>query len=224
MNTARHAHASAGMAPGDTVMKLRREEIRILIVNIIYISIFSSIAYRRENYEFVLYAVVVGVVATIIVLQQARLRLDRTLLWGLTIWGLLHMAGGIVRIDGRVLYAQVLLPLFPKFEVIRYDHAVHMFGFGILTLVSYHLLRPFLRNEIDRWWTIWLLVVLMGSGFGALNEIIEFIAVITVPETGVGGYQNTLLDLVFNLVGGIAAAGWLAFRQRREMGRERHFV
>ncbi len=203
-------------------MKLRREEIPILIVNVIYISIFSAIAFRRENYEFVLYAVVVGVIATIIVLQQSRIRLDRTLLWGLTLWGLLHMAGGIVRFDGRVLYAHMLLPVFPTYEVIRYDHAVHMFGFGIMTLVSYHLLRPFLRREIDRWWTIWLLVILMGSGFGALNEIIEFIAVITVPDTGVGGYENTLLDLVFNLIGGIAAAGWLAFKQRREVEQAPH--
>jgi len=47
-----------------------------------------------------------------------------------------------------------------------------------------------------------VLVVLMGSGIGAVNEIIEFIAVKSVPETNVGGYDNTLWDLIFNLFGG----------------------
>ena len=50
---------------------------------------------------------------------------------------------------------------------------------------------------------------------GPDNEIIEFIAVLTVPETGVGGYENTMLDLVFNLIGGILAVFWLGWRRAR---------
>ena len=45
-----------------------------------------------------------------------------------------------------------------------------------------------------------------GSGFGALNEVVEFIAVLTIPETNVGGYENTGWDLVANLVGATVAA------------------
>jgi hypothetical protein len=45
-----------------------------------------------------------------------------------------------------------------------------------------------------------------GMGFGALNEVIEFIAVLTIPNTNVGGYENTGWDLVANLVGTIIAA------------------
>lgn len=44
-----------------------------------------------------------------------------------------------------------------------------------------------------------------GMGFGALNEVIEFIAVLTIPNTNVGGYENTGWDLVANLVGTILA-------------------
>jgi hypothetical protein len=43
-------------------------------------------------------------------------------------------------------------------------------------------------------------------GFGALNEVIEFIAVLTIPNTNVGGYVNTGFDLVSNLVGCVIAA------------------
>ena len=43
-------------------------------------------------------------------------------------------------------------------------------------------------------------------GFGALNEVVEFAATLSVPETNVGGYVNTGWDLVSNLVGCITAA------------------
>ena len=42
-------------------------------------------------------------------------------------------------------------------------------------------------------------------GLGAVNEIIEFIAVLSFPDTNVGGYLNTSLDLVFNALGAMVA-------------------
>ena len=36
-----------------------------------------------------------------------------------------------------------------------------------------------------------------------------------MPETGVGGYHNTMLDLCFNLLGGILAVTWLTWQGRR---------
>ena len=55
-------------------------------------------------------------------------------------------------------------------------------------------------------------------GLGAVNEIIEFSAVLAVPETNVGGYYNTALDLVFNGSGAILAM-WLVARQERRRGK-----
>ena len=52
-----------------------------------------------------------------------------------------------------------------------------------------------------------------AMGFGALNEVVEFIATLLVPETNVGGYINTGWDLVSNLCGTILAA--LAIRVTR---------
>jgi putative membrane protein len=42
-------------------------------------------------------------------------------------------------------------------------------------------------------------------GLGALNEMIEFSAVLMVPGTNVGGYYNTALDLVSNSIGAVIA-------------------
>ena len=51
-----------------------------------------------------------------------------------------------------------------------------------------------------------------GMGFGAFNEIVEFVATLTVPDTNVGGYINTGWDLVANMVGAIMACTWIKLR------------
>ena len=53
-----------------------------------------------------------------------------------------------------------------------------------------------------------------GIGFGALNEVVEFIAVLTIPNTNVGGYENTGWDLVANLCGASVATLVIRFGQR----------
>ena len=60
-----------------------------------------------------------------------------------------------------------------------------------------------------------VILVLAGAGVGVVNEIIEFVAAWMIPETGVGGYTNTMLDLVFNMIGATIAMGWVIGRNRR---------
>jgi len=42
-------------------------------------------------------------------------------------------------------------------------------------------------------------------GISALNEVIEFSTVVFFNSTGVGGYYNNALDLVFNAIGAAIA-------------------
>lgn len=192
-------------------MLLTRRELPVLIVNLIYLPVFAVVALRRLNFEFVMYVGVVVLVGALVVWKQRKVKFDLPTLWGLTLWGLLHMAGGNIRVGGNVLYGLQLIPV-----VLRYDQFVHAFGFGMAAVVCYHLLQPYLRQDVEQW-TVFVLVILMGSGLGAVNEIIEFIAVKTFPETNVGGYENTLWDLIFNLIGGVLAVGWLGTRNRRRL-------
>jgi putative membrane protein len=198
-------------------MQLTRREWPVLIVNLLYVPAFTVVALLHLDFEFLLYSGVVLAVLLLILWKQRRIEFDPPILWGLTVWGLLHLAGGNLRVGDGVLYGVELIPLVPAYDILRYDQVVHLFGFGVATLVCHHLLRPFLRVDTARWWTLAFLILLMGSGVGALNEIIEFGAVVIMPETGVGGYENTALDLVFNLIGGLLAVGWLTrqhFRRR----------
>ncbi len=196
-------------------MLLTRREWPVLIVNLIYVPIFLIVALRELNFEFVLYIGVVLAVGGLILWKQRVIRFDLPILWGLTIWGMMHLAGGNVKVGDGILYNVILLPIVPEpYLVLRYDQVVHTFGFGVAALVCYHLLKPYLRVGITHWRTVGILVVLMGSGLGAINEIIEFIADITVPESNVGGYENTAIDLVCNLIGGILAVTLIASRRR----------
>lgn len=77
------------------------------------------------------------------------------------------------------------------------------------------MLKPFLKFPVKRWVTISILVVMAGFGVGALNEMIEFTATVLVPETGVGGFINTSLDLVSDFVGAVLAMIYIQLRKGR---------
>ena len=194
----------------------------LILVNIIYVAVFAIYYLSIKNYEFLWY---VGILVFFLILILSTLRrtnFDRVILWGLSLWGLMHMAGGGVRVGEKVLYAWPVLQLFGEGEslILKFDQVVHFFGFGVATLVFYHLLRGYLDRSggVINWTVLYPLIVLGGMGIGALNEIIEFIAVVIFGQTGVGGYWNTALDLVFNMLGAIAAAVFIHFYYRPRPG------
>ncbi len=173
-------------------------------------SVYSSM--RSGNREFVFYIVVMAVLIAVIMLVHRRVGLSGPLLWALSVWGMLHMAGGLLPIpktladsDGQsVLYSLWLIP-----GRLKYDQVVHAYGFGVTTWLCWHVLRRTLRGQDGRapQPTFGMLVLCgaAGMGFGALNEVIEFAAVLTIPNTNVGGYENTGWDLVSNLAGAVLA-------------------
>ncbi len=197
-------------------MLVKKRELPILLVNLAYILSFGLVSVWRLNYEFMIYVGVVVLFLCLIAATQRRVGFSRTVLWGLTAWGFMHLAGGTVYVGGARLYELILFPLLPAQGILRYDQFVHAFGFGAATLVAYHLLRPRLRERPVGWGTLSVLIVLMGMGLGALNEVIEFGVVLVAPEAGVGGYLNTALDLVFNMLGAVMAVCWINVQRRRQ--------
>jgi len=193
-------------------MKLKRSEWAVLIFTVSYVVIFGSAFLAAGNNEFVWYVVTLVFFLGLIAATQRAAQFPALILWGLSLWGLAHMAGGGLTVDDGVLYSYVLLPLAGNGELVllKYDQIVHFYGFGVATLVLWHVLR---RNfpALDGTKTIYAFAVLGGMGLGAINELIEFSAVLAFPNTNVGGYFNTALDLVFNTAGAVAAAVLAAF-------------
>jgi hypothetical protein len=184
----------------------------VLAFTIAYTLLSVVGASSRGNSEFLIYIGVMAVLVAVVGYVHFRVRLTIPTLWALSIWGLAHMAGGLVPvpeswpIDGdiRVLYSWWLIPDF-----LKYDNVIHAYGFGVTTWVCWQGLRSAIREFGTPRPTFGLMVLCAtaGMGFGSLNEIIEFTATLLVPETNVGGFVNTGWDLVSNLVGtGIAAA------------------
>lgn len=170
-----------------------------------------------HNGEFVFYCAVMVILACAVLVVHRRCQLSRAVLWGLSVWGLAHMVGGLVPVPDswptngpiRVVYSWWLIPNY-----LKYDQVVHAFGFFVTTFVCWQGLTAIARDlspkqPLEPTLGPLLLCAVASTGFGALNEVIEFTATLLVPQTNVGGYVNTGWDLVFNLLGATAGAVWL---------------
>ncbi|MBD3307100.1 DUF2238 domain-containing protein [candidate division KSB3 bacterium] len=194
---------------------LKHGQFPIFLVNVIALLGFSLLYIQRQNYEFLIYVGVIVFFLCLILLTNNRVNFPNNVLWGLTAWSLLHMAGGGLYFGGTKLYGIMLVPLVgDPYYIFKYDQLVHIVGFGVATLAMYALLKPLLREDRRTWTALSIVVIMAGLGVGALNEIIEFAATVLVPETGVGGYENTALDLVADLIGALGAMGYIRFHEK----------
>src|SRR3989338_2791362 len=194
-------------------MLLKKSQIPILIINILSLIIFTFFFLSRGNYEFLFYVGVIIFFLALIVLTNNKVNYPDIVLWGLTLWSILHMSGGGIIVNGKVLYSLILFPIVGEpYLIFKYDQLVHIIGFGVATLAMYYLLEPSLKDR-NKLVSLSIIIVMAGLGVGALNEIIEFFATVVVPSTGVGGYENTSLDLVSDLVGALIAL-WYVLRRK----------
>lgn len=140
---------------------------------------------------------------------DARHAFSRRTLSGLSLWGLLHMLGGIVAFGDVTLYETWLLP------VLRWDHVVHAVGFGFGGIAAFEAFRPWMAEPVSPAAAAW--VAFLGSAsIGAINETVEFLASQLLPFANIGDELNTGLDLIANAVGGVVAAVYI----RRQVARK----
>lgn len=191
-------------------MELRHK--LLLVFTASYILGFAIYYIRDFNIEFLAYVGVLMLGFFLVAYTYQSARFPFSILCALSIWGLLHMAGGSIKIDGGVLYGYHIYPFVDRggeFFILRMDQVIHMFGFGTTALVVHHLIERFFKKDsVSRFW-LSMVAVSSAMGLGALNEMIEFSMVVITPNNGVGGYFNTLLDLVFNTVGALIALSGL---------------
>jgi hypothetical protein len=177
-----------------------------------YLLAATSIAVARGNYEFLYYIAVMLLLVYVVWLVRRAAALTTAAIWGLSVWGLLHMCGGLLVVPAswpidsgsRVLYSLWLIP-----EYLKYDQVVHAYGFGIATWVCWQGMQAAIATRGGRAEPtpgLMVLAATAGMGLGALNEVVEFLATLALPNTNVGGYLNTGWDLVANLVGAAVAA------------------
>lgn len=181
-----------------------------------YVLIATYFALKTGNWEFVFYIATILVFIGLTIAVYRKIPLSSVSVWGLSIWGLMHMLGGLMPVPSswpingarNVLYSLWIIPDF-----LKYDHVVHAFGFGMCTVVVAECLAAIMDTKhLGRGAVI--ISVLAALGLGAINELLEFVAVLTIPDTNVGGYVNTGWDLAANAAGALIAAFIVTRRYR----------
>ena len=113
------------------------------------------------------------------------------------------MLGGSAYISGTRLYDIILIPIIDDpFFILKYDQFVHAFCYVAFSILIYYILKSHFKPNQER--VLVIFAILAASGVGLLNEVLEFGMVIFAGAAeAVGGYYNTALDLVFNVIGAI---------------------
>jgi hypothetical protein len=196
--------------------KARPGEKWVLAFTLVYFSTFTAWFVTRDDHEFVAYSVTMAVLLVFIANGLRFVTLPLPMLWAMSVWGLAHKAGGGIPVGEGVLYSMTVLPIAGSGElaILKYDQVVHVIGSAVVTWVLWHVMASF-YPAMRGTWAIYVYSVLAAKGIGALHELVEFIAVLTFPETHVGGYFNTMLDLAFNAVGALVAIGLIVRAERR---------
>jgi len=189
--------------------------ILLIVFNLLYVVGFGIYYVGIENYEFLIYIAVLVLIGFAVIGTLKYTKLDNFALWGLSIWGLLHMAGGGVRIGASNLYSLRLIDIIDnggQFYILKMDQLIHLYGFLITAVVVYQIIKN--NFKIGEHKKLVVFLAWIGSmGLGALNEVVEFIAFVSLSQTGVGDVYNTGLDLIFNMCGALVGAFVQRFRK-----------
>lgn len=155
----------------------------------------------KGNYEFVMHIIVAGLALGLVRWADKKVKFNVVAVGGFSIWVLLHMLGGMLSFNGVRLYDTILIPILKEpFNILKYDQLLHTYVYLVIAMLLYDVAKPYIKKEN---FLMLLIVVLAVTGVGALNEIFELGAVVFTGSTGVGGYYNNALDLIFNLIGAI---------------------
>lgn len=108
-----------------------------------------------------------------------------------------------------------------------WDHLTHFMGIGAGTMATAYLLEAYQTRRGLAWnsASVWLLSFTTGLAMGVGVELYEYLGKTAFQTIDQGGYRNTMLDLVYNIIGA-ALGGALAttIDRRRLAGKiERHW-
>lgn len=157
------------------------------------------------NTEFLGYIAAVALVLGLVACTLHITCLPDWLLWLLSFQMLLHILGGGVMVNDDVLYNYVVYPVENPagLTFLKFDQVVHTFGSLVAAFYAYFFLA---RAGSLSWLALFILTALAAMGIGAINEMLEFAAKLSIPDTDVGGYYNTAVDLCVNFVGAVLGA------------------
>lgn len=129
------------------------------------------------------------------------------------LWLVMHTLGGLASFDGVRFCDLILFDLIGEpYYVLRYDQLAHFYCYLVMSVLMWSVVSKITRENANTM-VVCVVTILAASSIGALNEVIEFVAVVMLGTDGVGGYTNTAIDLVANLLGAIVGTLYMVSRK-----------
>ena len=156
------------------------------------------------NSEFIFYGFTTLGIVLFLHLIDRVVDFREWIVWMFDLWLLGHIAGGLLVIGESYLYSVVLVPLVGEpYSILKFDQLMHWYCYLVVALLIYSLAIKYFRTDSQL--LLIGVVVLAAAGVGGLNEVVEFLATVFIEEVNVGGYENTAIDIVANMLGAISA-------------------
>ena len=182
----------------------RRRPTRVGVACVALLTGFSAFALARGDRRSVAYLVTWSVLAALARAAHRRWPLPPTTLGLLVVASGVHLAGGLVPSPDHG--APILYETWLVDGVLKFDQIAHAALSGIVTLACFqvlgHLLDPARAPVAVRA----TLATLVAWGFGAANELFEFLSALRFDDSYAGDLTNAGWDLAFNTAGSLAAA------------------
>ena len=182
------------------MLRRNREATAALAIAVVFFVVLSLI---RHNPRLRPYLEVVAFLVVMTSLADRAAHFSRPMVYALTSMMILHLVGGLWPPlgDAPTFYETWIIT-----NVLKFDQIVHGYGGAVLTFASARLVVGLLGRPKPHAWGLAFVALLMAQGFGALNEMIEFLFGLSdKTNLHAGGLNNTGWDLVFNLAGGVVA-------------------
>jgi hypothetical protein len=173
----------------------------LVTITLIVLIGFLIKAILAKNYEFIGYWIVLVLLFLLVIKSDNKFNFPLIGLWFFSIWSMLHMAGGLIKINSVRLYDFILFNIIgDPYFILRYDQVIHAYCYFAISILIYFAMKNYTKDKK----ALIIFSILSTLGIGLLNEVIEFGMVIFANAAeAVGGYYNTALDLVFNLIGAV---------------------
>ncbi len=191
----------------------------VVYMTVIYLLGFIAASLYLESYNSLYYIAIQSIFTVIIYIAHKRIQYALPLLWSLSLWGLLNLAGQIIPLPAEVPTkdsTQTLGELWLVREIFIYDNLVHFYGFAVTTWVSWQTLCSIIHTRYQRRLMptigLLLLVVTSSMGYGALNEMIEFSTQLIFNLQHSDTYHSTCWDMIINTFGAMIAAVMIKIR------------
>jgi uncharacterized membrane protein YjdF len=166
-------------------------------------AVAAGLGLARRDRRAIAYVVVWGLLALLVRATHKRWPLSPLAIGALVGAGLLHLAGGLLPSPDSgapILYETWLVP-----GALKFDQAAHFAISAVVAAVLFevlgHVVDPRQAGAAVRA----MLALLVTWGFGAANELFEFLSAARFPDAYVGDLSNAGWDLAFNTAGSAAA-------------------